>query len=318
MKSASFVAASALACACALAALPASATPPADSAEAFKHFDRGVKLADEEDWATALVEFERAYELHPDYRVLFNIAQCRYQMHDYPAALSAFQRYLAEGKDSIAADRRSKVEADIEVLRGRVGSLVVSAAAAGDEVLVDDVVVGTTPLTAPIVVRAGRHKVAARRAGITTFSRQVALAGEESLTIAIDSDVSRPLPPSAVVPSSSPAASARPTTVPAWLSFAVGAAGLGLGAYFGVVALDDKSKLDGQCTDKICPPGAQPLVSSSQRAALASTICTAVGAGGLVGGAVYLAVASSGRRRPEGATAALLIGPGWLAGSGSF
>jgi len=319
MKRAIYFTSAALACAFAFAPRRALATPPPSSAEASKHFESGVKLADEEDWATALIEFERAYDLDPDYRVLFDIGQCRYQLHDYPGALSAFQRYVAEGKDAIAADRRTKVEADIKVLEGRVATLHVSSGVAGAEVLVDDVVVGKTPLAAPIVVSAGRHKITVRHEGAENVSRDVALAGEEVAELALDPIIPKAMPPPSSAENGVLAASDHaPSALPVWLSFGVAAAGVGVGAYFGVAAIDGKNDLDRECAGKVCPPSAQTLISSSQLDGILSTVCTAVGAAAAVGGIAYLALVIGGHKGHDGATTSLVIGPGWLAERGSF
>ena len=44
-----------------------------------------------------LAEFMRAYELLPNYRVLYNIGQVQLERHDYVAALHAFDDYLEQG-----------------------------------------------------------------------------------------------------------------------------------------------------------------------------------------------------------------------------
>ena len=78
-----------------------------DLADAQSHFERGVKLYQEGAYDAALTEFERAHQTAPRYEVLFNIAQVHYQLHEYAAALSAFERYLEEGAYEISDDRRA-------------------------------------------------------------------------------------------------------------------------------------------------------------------------------------------------------------------
>jgi hypothetical protein len=295
-----------------------AASPPASAAEASKHFDRGVKLVDDEDWAGALVEFERAYEIFPNYRVLFDIAQCRYQLHDYPGALKAFQRYLADGNDAIPPDRRAKVESDVDGLKGRVASLRVTSSVAGAEVSVDDAVVGTTPLSEPIAVSAGRHKITVRRQGWAAASREVALAGEEVSEVALD-----PISPAAAASMAAapmegpPRAGSGPTLLPAWVAFGLGGAAAAAAAYFGVAALEDKNQLQGQCTGKVCPPSSQALISTSQRDALISTIGTSVAAAGVTVGVVYIALARR-EQAPSAPHAGILLGPGWLGVRGTL
>src|SRR6516164_4909509 len=65
--------------------------------EAQPHLQKAVELYDENDFANALIEFKRAYEIAQDWRFLFNVAQAAYQVSNYALALDSFQKYLSEG-----------------------------------------------------------------------------------------------------------------------------------------------------------------------------------------------------------------------------
>jgi hypothetical protein len=56
------------------------------------------------------------------------------------------------------------------------------------DVFVDDVAIGTTPLSGPLVVSAGRRKIAVAKDGYATITRWVELAGGDSSEVAIDLD----------------------------------------------------------------------------------------------------------------------------------
>ncbi|HEY6459174.1 MAG TPA: hypothetical protein VIY73_03455, partial [Polyangiaceae bacterium] len=64
---------------------PASASGPAPSSDlsdltqAREHFGRGVRMYQEDDFRGALIEFSRAYELAPNWAVLYNVGQSHYQ-----------------------------------------------------------------------------------------------------------------------------------------------------------------------------------------------------------------------------------------------
>src|SRR5438876_6791259 len=75
--------------------------------EAAAHFRRGVDLFKEADFRGALIEFRRANQLAPSFRVLYNIGQCYLELQDYGGALRSFQAYLSEGGKGIPRDRRS-------------------------------------------------------------------------------------------------------------------------------------------------------------------------------------------------------------------
>src|SRR5262245_54854214 len=72
---------------------PAPSPAPSDAAqspkikEATARFERGLALYDDGDYDAALVEFSRAYELSPTYKVLYNIAKIERVKNDYSSAL---------------------------------------------------------------------------------------------------------------------------------------------------------------------------------------------------------------------------------------
>jgi serine/threonine protein kinase len=135
-----------------LASAPrAHAAAPADAAveEARVRFQRGVQLFREGSFAAALGGVP---EGEPD-RALVPPAlqhrQVQFELHDYVEALRSFRRYLAEGGAEVPADRREKVTTEIRELEGRVATVQIDVGIDGASVLVDDVVVGTSPLPAP-------------------------------------------------------------------------------------------------------------------------------------------------------------------------
>lgn len=306
--------------ACPRSGLAASAT----SQEAARHFDQGVKLYEEGDWRGALVEFERAYGTLPNYRVLYDIGQCRFQLQDYAGALDALQRYLAEGGSEVPADRREKVTATIDDLNMRVAHLHITSNVEGAEIAVDDVAVGRTPLPGPITVSVGRRRVSLTQPGRPPFVRFVDVAGQDTVEVPLDLEAApeakaartAPLPP---LVSNPPAAAMHRSLVPAWIGFGVGAAGTFVGAYFGVTAIDDKRDLDRQCPSKTCPGASQSLLDDANRNALVSTIGVVAGAAGAAFGVTWLIYARSPERSsPAPQSLRVVVGPGSLGAVGSF
>src|SRR5688500_11544745 len=89
----------------------AQAAPPpeppkaGDSKEAQEHFQRARTLYDEGDFNLALIEFKRAYDISPNYRVLYNIGQVNIQLFNYAAARKALGQYLEDGGQEISSGR---------------------------------------------------------------------------------------------------------------------------------------------------------------------------------------------------------------------
>jgi hypothetical protein len=187
----------------------ALAEEPAAQVEGRQHFRRGVDFFKEGDYRAALIEFKRAYELAPNYKVLYNLGQTSLELQDYASALRSFEKYLNDGAKEIAATRRTQVEAEVERLKKRVARVEVTTNVPDAEVFIDDVSVGKTPL-APIAVSAGRRKFSASKGGITA-TRAVDLAGGDTTKVALE--IVEPVAP-APTPVATPVQTAEPTRTP--------------------------------------------------------------------------------------------------------
>lgn len=144
------------------------------------HFQRALDLYQEQDFAGALVEFRRAYEIAPTYKLFYNIGQVCYQLTDYACALDNFELYLKEGGGSISTERRVEVERELAKLRLRIGHLEIVTNVPGVEITIDDVAVGRTPLATSVVVSAGKRRIVGTREGYAPVSRVVEVAGTDS------------------------------------------------------------------------------------------------------------------------------------------
>lgn len=172
----SFAWCSAVALLVCLNAGPARAADDADR-EARERYDSAVKLYEEGAYDAALVELNRAAELRPSYKLYYNIGQVRYAMHDYAAALDAYRQYLDKGGDKIQAGRREQVQKELNALAQRVAKLSIETDVPGAEVFIDDVSVGVTPLSAPLVVNSGIRRVSARHPDYLPQSRRLSVVG---------------------------------------------------------------------------------------------------------------------------------------------
>src|SRR4051794_36928765 len=148
--------------------------------DAAKHFQRGVDLYNDGDFRGALVEFKKAYSVWPRANVLYDIGQTEYQLLDYASALRTMERYLAE--TGANAPHRQEVESSVEVLRGRVGRVILTSDP-GCDVTIDDQPAGTTPLDGPVLVSVGPRKVAVTCAGPRAASKRVEISAGETLRV---------------------------------------------------------------------------------------------------------------------------------------
>ncbi len=196
----------------------AAAQPAGSIDEAQVHFERGAELYGEDNFRGALIEFQRAYELAPSYKILFNIGQVEMELQNYAGALRAYSRYLREGGPDVSAARVNQVTQEIERLKGRVGQITIETAA-GAEVLIDDISIGFAPLPEPALVNAGRHHVSVQISGRDPVSRVVDIAGQQQVTVALANDASAARP--ARKPSEPQRGSAADSKVPMYVGWAV-------------------------------------------------------------------------------------------------
>jgi PEGA domain len=187
----------------------------AERTEAATRFKKGLDLFKDGDAQAALIEFRRAYQLAPNYQVLYNIGQVSFQLQDYPGALAALQKYLLEGGRNIPNARRAEVEKDIEKLRSRVANIEVIVNVPDADVLVDDVNVGKSPLKQSVLVGAGKHRVAVSRAGYTSGSKLVEIASQESQKVTFElTETQQSTPAPIPAPTPEPAKPGEPSTNP--------------------------------------------------------------------------------------------------------
>jgi hypothetical protein len=280
---------------------PATATAPAapedaKASEARSRYKAGLVLYEDGAYDAARVQFERAYELAPSYRILYNVGLVQKQLNDFVGALRAFERYLAEGAQEIPAERRTEVQKLIETLQGITASVRVQINVPDAEISVDDAVVGKSPMAAPVVVNPGRRKFSAKRAGKLPDAKVITVASGDRATV----DLS--LGEAVVI---NQGTDVKP--IIAWIAtggFAIGAGTLG---YLANVASSDRkdaiNRRDAQSSD------IQSAADKQKTLALVSDVLT-VGAILSAGVAVYFTWFNSPKEKKTGSPTARRITPG--------
>ena len=69
------------------------------------HFQRAREHFQQSDFRAALHELERAYELAPDHRLHYSIAQTKQALNDHAGAAESYARYIAESRSGVASER---------------------------------------------------------------------------------------------------------------------------------------------------------------------------------------------------------------------
>ena len=314
-------------------ALPARAAPePASASDraaknASERFQRGVALYREGSFDAALAEFERAYDMSPNYRVLYNIGQVQVQREDYVEAVVAFRRYLDEGAAELTSQRHSEVDEEISRLQGRIATLRVECNVDGAELVIDGASVGTLPM-AGISVNAGVRRVVVRKNGFLPHESRVTLAGGErtELKITLEAQTSEVLQPTEEPPTETdtPVETSDPVAEPQQASvgtgFWISLAATGGAAVATAVFAWRTQIADADYSDELATyPGSESSISNAHdrlgRNALATDICAGLTAVGL-GTTLYFAFSGGGApsESPQTAGPTLRTGPrgmGW-------
>jgi hypothetical protein len=145
----------------------------AGAPEAQLHFERGLSLADDSNYAAAMVEFRYAYGITHNPLLLYNIALAHQAMGHYVEALEAMQSYESDATAHLTPARRSEVHAAIDRLRTRIGTLLVPLPVPGLDVRVDGVSFDAQHAHRGIPLSVGTHLVSVRAPGFETREQPI-------------------------------------------------------------------------------------------------------------------------------------------------
>ena len=299
----------------ALALLASLSTPSLVRAEtpregAAQHFDRALGHVDRREFAQAITEFERAYEVGKHFSVLYNLGLAYAAVGRYRQARDRLRAYLDQGASELSEQRQSDVRSLIDGYQAKLGKLAIVTVPAAAEVLID----GEPERASEVELDPGRHVVTVRAAGHAEATVIVDLnsAEERRLNVelrALTSAPARPvaLPP-AVVPTITPKDHTRPAeTRPAETSRAASAsqrtaalvlggvsvAAVAVGAGFGLAANALYQDSVAHCPGDDCDPdGFGARQKAFDRARIAN-IAFVVAAGAAVGAGILWFTAPS-------------------------
>jgi hypothetical protein len=163
----------------------ARADEPAEKAEARERFKAGLGHVQQGDLAAAIADFESAYRVSPNFAVLYNLGQAYAAVGRAADAVRTLERFLTEGGDQVAPERRSFVRASIERERAKLCRLEIEVAPPEAEVFLDgrrlkDNASGTLELDP------GEHLVVAELDGYQPQLSHVELASGESSRVSLN------------------------------------------------------------------------------------------------------------------------------------
>jgi hypothetical protein len=266
-------------------------------------FRRGVQLYEDGDYQLALIEFTKAYELAPSYRLLYNIGQVQVELAHYAAAIKSLKSYLDQGGSDIPPDERSRVDRQVESLRRRTATVSIRISVAGASVELDEQPLPQEQAITELV-DGGEHRLRVTKAGFLPYQQRFTVGGGDV------TDVSVVLTPQPVEEPRTATAQSHPEVWASWLT--TGAFGAGT-LICGLIALNYNSKLT-KLRDELGSSDSERQ-SAGDRARtfgyVTDGLAIATAAGAAV--SVYLTVRASGQP-----AARIGIAPDGVRLSGSF
>ncbi len=171
----------------AAAAAPSPAPPAvpslseALSGQAKQEYESGKLLFGDGDHVGALAKFGSAYAHSRDPRLLWNMAACEKNLRHYAKALGLVRRYVDEGEPVLSPQDKIDGLELVKVMEPFTAKLRITVDQPGAEVLLDEELLGRSPL-APVLVDMGVRKLRVRKDGFEELARELPVGGATELT----------------------------------------------------------------------------------------------------------------------------------------
>ncbi len=328
----------------------------------------GLKLAKAGQCDEAIEKLDRAEKLRHAPIVLGKLGECLVSVGRLVEGTEALRRMLREPlpaePNPPLTQAYERAQVVLQEAKQRIPSLTINVTGAAPNEIklrVDGNDVPSTVLGVELPLDPGRHIVEVSAVGYFKASAEprVEVGDKQTVSLELKRDPNapreEPKEPSGATPlddgqqASAPVGSttmsgntaAEPASVEnhssntlAYISYGVGAVGLGVGLIFGRSAMQDKTSLDNSCPNQVCPPEREDDLNSARSSGTISTIGFGVAAAGVALGTVLLLTSgadsssaqasAAGPRRdvrrnsPRAAETRLFVGLGTLQLKGEF
>ncbi len=306
-----------------------------NSRGAKKAFKEGAALFEKQKYVEAAEKFRQAYEIRPNWKLLYNIGQCEAAARHYGLALELFESYMAAGGDNIGSERTNELISEMERLRNLVGYIEFKSVPSAADVSIDDTHRGTSPLPGPLAVSAGAtHHVTINKDGEVLLDRVIRVHSDQTVDVTIgnaetgDTQTARPEVAADVTESSGSETDEgdeesnenkalpdhdqlRRLKIAGWTTLGIGASTLIAGSITGALALSKKKELEPNCPNGNCEGEYANDEETVQTLGKTTDVLMGVGAGIAVTGIVLLIVARvKGKKSTEQVSILPSIGDG--------
>jgi hypothetical protein len=254
--------------------------------QALKQFEQGIQLFNEGKYEQAAIAFERAYELKPSFKLLYNVGQVENELGHFVAARSAYTRYLEEGGDRVPEERGAQVRAEIERLDALIGTVEIVCPLDGATVYIDGRDSGQTPFDKGIAVDSGEREVLIKHAGDMLHREVVRVAGGAAVVVEVEvgEEPDEPIDSAEPAPPPEPEEPEQQPRLWTWVAFGIGGAAIVGAAITGSMAASHAGDLDKACDGGECPEEEWDNLDQTRALATATNVMIGVAAAGVAAG----------------------------------
>lgn len=165
-----------------------AAAPPGDVRSqlpepARRAWDAAKQLFGANDFKGALVEFQRAYDLSQNPRVLFNVGITEKSLTHYARAVDAWDKELREGAGKLTPAETSELKNAIDIVKQFVTTIDVTANEPDATLYIDDYAVGKTPFVGPVRIDVGKHTLKLTKDTFVDAVQQVDVASGQKTPV---------------------------------------------------------------------------------------------------------------------------------------
>ncbi len=303
-------------------------TNKADLKAARDLFKKGTAQFNSGLFDEASKSFRDAYQLQPNWKIQYNIAQSEAAAKHHGLALTAFETYLALGGDDINDPQRlEEVQREIERLKKMVGYVSVKAPE-GAIILINGIEQGTAPLAGVIPISGSVvHEVTVKlpNGKILPVQKVSLVSGKQADLSFIENTAETVTPPvsdtdktaksePATQSESVPVSKAKkdkikPLKLVGWITLGVGAATVIAGGVVGGLALSADKAIEKNCTNEGCYNDDMGLVYKRDNLSLTSDVLFAVGGTATAAGLVIVLIGAIKAKKEHNTEKTVFISP---------
>ncbi|WP_437305533.1 hypothetical protein [Sorangium sp. So ce388] len=197
-----------------------------------QHMENGIKLFQDRNYQAAIVEFEAAYKEKPKASPLFNIALAEKALFNYPRAIAALERALAQHRDTMDEGDEKTARSAIEEMRALLAHVKIELSPPSATLIIDgEEQPPSSSGTRVVELGPGVHRISARAEGHVSADQSVTVvSGERDREVKLTLARERPAVPPNAQPFTLPPPPPPPRPVPLSLApqgyYVIGAASL--------------------------------------------------------------------------------------------